>query len=88
MLSTNKGWTRFLLSEGPLDEDIDGVEVDLQAGNVVVDPAGVAHCSLESSDDFEYVGVFAEVSAVCDASILYMPAAHYLSFSISPAYSS
>ena len=57
-----KGSTRFLFGKGPLDEDVNGIEVDLQAGDVIVDPAGVAHCNLRSSDDFEYIGVYPKVS--------------------------
>jgi len=57
-----KGSTRFLFGKGPLDADVDGIQVDLQAGDVIVDPAGVAHCNLESSADFEYIGVYPKVS--------------------------
>lgn len=53
-----KGSTRFLFGKGPLDEDVQGIEVELQAGDVIVDPAGVAHCNLDSSPDFEYIGVY------------------------------
>jgi len=57
-----KGSTRFLFGKGPLDADVDGIQVDLQAGDVIVDPAGVAHRNMESSADFEYIGVYPKVS--------------------------
>lgn len=60
-----KGSTRYLFGKGPLDEDVKGVEVDLHAGDVIVDPAGVAHCNLESSPDLEYIGVYPKVSGMC-----------------------
>jgi len=54
-----KGHSRLLLGRGPLDpESEDDLLVDLKEGDAIVLPAGVAHCSLESSDDYEYVGLY------------------------------
>ncbi|GAB7353934.1 hypothetical protein MBLNU459_g4541t2 [Dothideomycetes sp. NU459] len=53
-----RGSSHFLLGKGPLDGDDHGVEVDLHAGDIIVQPAGVAHCCLESTDDFAYIGVY------------------------------
>src|SRR5262245_66045599 len=36
----------------------DGQNVDVQAGNVIVIPAGVAHQNLGASDDFGVVGAY------------------------------
>jgi len=41
-----------------LDPEGEEVLVDLSEGDAIVLPAGVAHCSLESSDDYEYVGLY------------------------------
>lgn len=38
-----------------------GLEVDVQAGDVIVLPAGTAHSSLESSSDYQYIGVYPQV---------------------------
>lgn len=43
-------------------EDGEGVEVDVCAGDVIVLPAGTAHSSLESYDDYRYIGVYPKVS--------------------------
>ncbi|KAG9234895.1 hypothetical protein BJ875DRAFT_289642 [Amylocarpus encephaloides] len=54
-----RGHSRLLLGRGPLDsEDRDGLFVDMEVGDAIVLPAGVAHCSIESSDDYEYVGLY------------------------------
>ncbi|EPE30557.1 RmlC-like cupin [Glarea lozoyensis ATCC 20868] len=54
-----KGRSRLLLGRGPLDEESENdLLVDLNVGDAIVLPAGVAHCSLESSDDYEYVGLY------------------------------
>lgn len=62
-----KGSSRLLLGRGPLDEEGEdgkrGVEVVVAQGDVIVLPAGVAHCSVESSGDYEYVGLYPEVSS-------------------------
>lgn len=58
-----KGHSRFLLGRGPLDPTSkDDTFVDLRRGDVIVLPAGVAHCNVESSEDYEYVGLYPEVS--------------------------
>jgi uncharacterized protein YjlB len=57
-----KGRSRLLLGRGPLDaEDEEDLRVDLNVGDAIVLPAGVAHCSIESSDDYEYVGLYPKV---------------------------
>ncbi|PMD22437.1 hypothetical protein NA56DRAFT_570371 [Hyaloscypha hepaticicola] len=55
-----KGHSRLLLGRGPLDAvrgDGD-LMVELGVGDCIVLPAGVAHCCLESSPDYEYVGLY------------------------------
>jgi uncharacterized protein YjlB len=57
-----KGHSKLLLGRGPLDPaDEDDLVVDLKEGDAIVLPAGVAHCSLESSQDYEYVGLYPKV---------------------------
>jgi uncharacterized protein YjlB len=38
-----------------------GQEIDVRAGDVIVLPAGTGHCSLQSSRDYRYIGVYPEV---------------------------
>jgi uncharacterized protein YjlB len=38
------------------------VEVSLGVGDAIVLPAGVAHCCLESEDQYEYIGLYPEGS--------------------------
>lgn len=59
-----KGKTRYLVGKGPLDKAVKGIEFDLEAGDLVIQPAGVAHCNLQSSDDFEYIGVYPKVRLI------------------------
>ena len=57
-----KGRSRLLLGRGPLEEERDDdLLVELYMGDAIVLPAGVAHCSVESSDDYEYVGLYPKV---------------------------
>ncbi|KAF8856392.1 hypothetical protein BDZ45DRAFT_594300 [Acephala macrosclerotiorum] len=54
-----KGHSRLLLGRGPLDPAADDDSlVELKKRDAIVLPAGVAHCSLESSNDYEYVGLY------------------------------
>ncbi|TVY36647.1 Uncharacterized protein LSUB1_G005719, partial [Lachnellula subtilissima] len=61
-----KGHSKLLLGQGPLDVDGDEGEdrlvVEVAEGDAIVLPAGVAHCCLESSKDYEYVGLYPEGS--------------------------
>jgi uncharacterized protein YjlB len=43
------------VSESP---ELTGAVIDLQPGDVLVVPSGVAHVTLKASDDFTYVGVY------------------------------
>ena len=57
-----KGRSTLLLGRGPLDPaDEDDLVVNLKEGDAIVLPAGVAHCCLESSPDYEYVGLYPKV---------------------------
>lgn len=64
-----RGKSTLLLGRGPLDPaDDDDLVVDLKEGDAIVLPAGVAHCSLESSPDYEYVGLYPKVcSSLCQS---------------------
>ncbi|KAF3010372.1 hypothetical protein E8E14_010003 [Neopestalotiopsis sp. 37M] len=39
-------------------DDGSGLKVDVEAGDVVVLPAGTAHSSMTSSPDYRYIGVY------------------------------
>ncbi|KAJ9307845.1 hypothetical protein DTO217A2_2601 [Paecilomyces variotii] len=52
-----QGESRLLLGCGQSDED-GGLEVDVYAGDVIVLPAGTAHCCLQSTKDYRYIGVY------------------------------
>jgi len=41
-----------------LDDEKCGKEVDVGVGDVIVLPAGVAHCSLSFEEGYEYVAVY------------------------------
>jgi uncharacterized protein YjlB len=57
-----KDSSRMLLGKGPLDGRAGGVEVGMNAGDIIVLPAGVSHCNLESEGDYTYVGLYPEGS--------------------------
>jgi uncharacterized protein YjlB len=57
-----KGGSKLLLGRGPLDAATEhDLVVEVEAGDAIVLPAGVAHCSLESWGEYEYVGLYPEV---------------------------
>jgi len=61
-----KGSSKLLLGRGPLDiSKEDDVEITLTAGDAIVLPAGVAHCSIYSEVDYEYVGLYPKVGFSC-----------------------
>lgn len=57
-----KGSSKLLLGRGPLDDPEGGTEVGVKTGDVIVLPAGVAHCSLSSEGEYEYLGLYPKVS--------------------------
>ncbi|KAK4989423.1 hypothetical protein LTR66_007073 [Elasticomyces elasticus] len=57
-----QGSSHLLLGRGPIDEPEGGIEVDVETGDIIILPAGVAHCSLHSSDDYTYMGLYPEGS--------------------------
>jgi uncharacterized protein YjlB len=62
-----QGSSRLVLGrQKPSDgqESADGVEIDVEAGDVVVVPAGVSHRSLDGTSEggYRYIGVYPEVS--------------------------
>ncbi|OQV03453.1 hypothetical protein CLAIMM_08496 [Cladophialophora immunda] len=52
-----QGSSTLLLGCGSSDTS-GGLNVEVHAGDVIVLPAGTAHCSVESSLDYRYVGVY------------------------------
>ncbi|KAK3710700.1 hypothetical protein LTR37_010119 [Vermiconidia calcicola] len=53
-----RGKTTCLYGVGPLDDASDGVEFDMQAGDIAVHAAGVAHRNTWSTDDYVYMGLY------------------------------
>ncbi|KAF2093368.1 hypothetical protein NA57DRAFT_61494 [Rhizodiscina lignyota] len=60
-----QGSSRLQLGKGPLDGK-GGVEVDVAKGDVIVLPAGTAHCSLSSDGGYEYMGLYPKGSPKWD----------------------
>ncbi|PVH79587.1 hypothetical protein DL98DRAFT_589217 [Cadophora sp. DSE1049] len=58
-----QGHSTLNVGRGPLDAvDDGGGLIHLSAGDAIVLPAGVSHCSVQSSDDYRYIGVYPEGS--------------------------
>ncbi|KIW23032.1 uncharacterized protein PV07_11264 [Cladophialophora immunda] len=54
-----QGESRILVGCGTNDT-AGGEEIEVHAGDVIVLPAGTGHCSLQSSKDYRYIGVYPE----------------------------
>ncbi|KAL2830437.1 hypothetical protein BJY01DRAFT_240376 [Aspergillus pseudoustus] len=54
-----QGSSKLLLGVGESDQS-GGLEVSVQAGDVIVLPAGTAHSCAVSSEDYRYIGVYPE----------------------------
>lgn len=57
-----KGSTSCVYGVGPLDDEEQGIKFDMNAGDVAVHGAGIAHRNARSSDDYTYIGFYPEVS--------------------------
>ncbi|KAL1972593.1 hypothetical protein VTN31DRAFT_7007 [Thermomyces dupontii] len=57
-----QGSSTLLLGTGPLDKEEDGQTIYVEKGDVIVLPAGTAHCSKDFKDDYRYVGVYPDGS--------------------------
>lgn len=55
------GWTKCQYGVGPLDTEEYAVAFEMRAGDIAVHAPGVAHRNVESSDDYEYLGVYPKV---------------------------
>lgn len=55
-----EGESTLLLGCGYSDDETDGLKINVRSGDVIVLPAGTAHCNLESSKGFRYIGVYPE----------------------------
>lgn len=56
-----RGTTKCLYGVGPLDDQSDGVEFHMKAGDIAVHAAGVSHRNVESSEDYTYMGLYPKV---------------------------
>lgn len=59
-LAVFQGWSWILLGVGPLDNEGVGKRVRLDAGDVIVLPAGVSHCS-QTYSEYRYIGAYPKV---------------------------
>lgn len=49
----------MLVGRGPLDNIEDGgQEIHIKAGDVIILPAGVSHCSISADQNYRYVGAY------------------------------
>ena len=56
-----RGTARLRFGVSDDDNPDDGVELDVKVGDVIVIPAGVAHCVLKDSGGFCMIGSYPEV---------------------------
>lgn len=56
-----QGSSTLLLGVGPLEDETGGHEVTVSAGDVIILPSRVSHCSRDFRDDYRYVGVYPKV---------------------------
>lgn len=52
------GSSRLLFGIGPFDALEQGVQVNVEKGDVIVVPAGVAHCTMSTEGNYTYVAVY------------------------------
>ncbi|KAI5459341.1 hypothetical protein BGZ63DRAFT_491549 [Mariannaea sp. PMI_226] len=52
------GSSVLLLGVGPTEDESLGHQIQMEAGDVIVLPAGVSHCSKDFNNDYRYVGVY------------------------------
>ena len=60
-LAVFRGNARMRFGVSDDDNTDDGVEITVKTGDVIVIPAGVAHCALKESGEFSMVGSYPEV---------------------------
>ncbi|RII08376.1 hypothetical protein CUC08_Gglean007786 [Alternaria sp. MG1] len=53
-----RGSSRLALGRSKEHDAMDGIEVNVRTGDVIVIPAGVSHRSIESEEGFRYIGVY------------------------------
>lgn len=61
-LGVFRGESTILVGCGTHDLEDEGTKIDVSVGDVIVLPAGTGHCNLQSSKDYQYIGVYPEVS--------------------------
>lgn len=58
LLAVTRGSSTLLLGVGPSEDPKVGQKVHLAAGDVIILPAGVSHCSVDFQDDYFYLGFY------------------------------
>ena len=56
-----QGSSTLLLGVGPVEDATNGQEVSVKAGDVIILPAGMSHCSKSFQDGYRYIGVYPKV---------------------------
>lgn len=63
-LGVFRGHARLRFGVSDDDSDVDAVELNVKVGDVILVPAGVAHCALTESGEFTMVGSYPHVSPI------------------------
>lgn len=56
-----RGSSTLLLGVGTLEDAANGIEVVVRAGDAIIMPAGVSHCSRDFQGDYRYIGAYPKV---------------------------
>ncbi|KAH6972347.1 hypothetical protein BKA56DRAFT_635379 [Ilyonectria sp. MPI-CAGE-AT-0026] len=53
-----QGSSTLLIGVGPTEDEKGGQKVFMEAGDVIILPAGVSHCTKDIHEDYKYLGVY------------------------------
>lgn len=58
------GSSTLSLGRSPKDSEDEGMELDVSEGDVIIMPAGISHCSLDTRDNYRVIGIYPDVSHI------------------------
>ncbi|KAL6407180.1 hypothetical protein AUP68_10007 [Ilyonectria robusta] len=64
-----QGSSTLLIGVGPTEDEKGGQKVLMEAGDVIILPAGVSHCTQDIHEDYKYLGVYPKVRSPFQAEI-------------------